>query len=169
MKIIGITGLAGSGKDTIADHLILKHGFVRYGFSDPLKAMLDVIGVDCRTRETKEVPDSLLGVSPRRMMQTLGTEWGRSLHPDFWLLLADVAVRGRSAVVVPDVRFVNEAKWIKKNGGQIWRVLRPNLAAVESHSSESGLPDVLVDHTFLNISSIDHLLSRVTIRVRHPE
>lgn len=35
--IIGITGQAGSGKDTIALHLVNKYRFVRVGLADPLK------------------------------------------------------------------------------------------------------------------------------------
>ena len=35
--LVGVAGLAGSGKETVADRLCEKHGFVRVSFADPLK------------------------------------------------------------------------------------------------------------------------------------
>jgi len=37
--IIGISGLAGSGKDTCADFLVRDHGFVKVALADPIKRM----------------------------------------------------------------------------------------------------------------------------------
>lgn len=35
--ILGLCGLAGAGKDTVADFLVKDHGFVKVAFADPLK------------------------------------------------------------------------------------------------------------------------------------
>lgn len=141
MRLIGLTGPAGCGKDTLADHLCTEHGFARYAFAEPLKRMLRAIGVDADTRATKELPHALFGASPRRMAQTLGTDWMREMIvSDGWLRLAAqfVDVAG-SNVVITDCRFENEAAFIRARGGVIWHVERPGTRAVEAHKSEAGV------------------------------
>lgn len=59
MQFIGLAGRAGSGKDTIADYLVEKYGFVKFSFSDALyKEVQDAFGLSdqslLRDRETKE-------------------------------------------------------------------------------------------------------------------
>jgi len=93
MRLIGLTGPAGSGKDTVARLLCEQHGFVQIAFADPLRAMLKAgLGLTdehFNNREDKEAPLEWLGKSPRQLLQTLGTEWGRrQVHPHLWLELA---------------------------------------------------------------------------------
>ena len=161
MKIIGLTGKAGVGKDTVADYLC-KKGYVKYSFAKPLKDMLKVIGVDCDNRETKELPHPTFGVSPRRMAQTLGTEWMRnSVAADGWLLLAQRYVEVRrngnqyadeltysEGVVFSDVRFENEADFIRKQGTVIH--VHRNVDAVQEHVSETGVRYATVDRWLMN-------------------
>jgi len=126
MRLIGLTGPAGSGKDTVADLLCSQHGFVQIAFADPLrdgiKAMFPwITDTHLTDRALKEAPLAELGKSPRQILQTLGTEWGRDLiHPEIWLIAAThrlAKLRASSpclhiaGVVVSDVRFENEADW----------------------------------------------------------
>ena len=98
--IIGITGQAGSGKDTIALHLCDKYRFIRVGLADPLKRICKEVydftdeqlwgpsekrnaGDKRYWRKKKDgTPDIL---SPRYALQTLGTEWGRDCYPNTWI------------------------------------------------------------------------------------
>lgn len=150
MRIIGLTGKAGAGKDTVADYLCERHGFVRYAMASPLKRMLRCIGVDADTRETKELPHPVFGVSPRRFAQTLGTEWGRQMiRDDIWLLCADIFIQAQidrepfikplDGIVITDIRFDNEAKWLLSRGGLLWEIRRGEAPKVEAHVSEAGL------------------------------
>lgn len=183
MKLIGLTGPAGAGKDSVADVLCKDHGFVRYEFARPLKAMLNVIGVACDDRALKELPHPLFGKSPRRMAQTLGTEWMRELvNAEGWLLLAgkfiDDVWRVKSlqitegerlerpaarrmwnakGIVITDCRFQNEAAFIAERGGVIWHIERPGVAAVEAHSSESGLERLPGDLVIPNMGPLKML------------
>ena len=117
MRLIGIAGKARSGKDTTANYLLNKLGgrWSSSSFADPMKAMLSVIGVDT-SDEAKDLPRNEYGVSTRHMLQTLGTEWGRDgIGNDFWIDVFERYNAGQ-CVIVPDVRFENEADLVRKNG-----------------------------------------------------
>ena len=73
-------------------------------------------------------------------MQTLGTEWGRELvHPHLWILLANErlkVLRGAGiGMLISDVRFQNEADWIRSEGGIVLEIRRPELEKVQEHKS----------------------------------
>lgn len=165
-QLIGITGPAGAGKDTAANALLAEYGYTVYSLAGPIKAALNVMfgwhPAKWKNRAWKEAPLSGIGASPRRLAQTLGTEWGRAIHPDLWLELAREAIMGAEApgVVIPDVRFGNEAEWIHERGGVVIRVVRPDATAVEAHSSEAGLSGALIDAYIVNDGSIADLRRR---------
>ena len=160
--LIGIAGRARSGKDTVANFIVAAIGGYRYSFADPIRAMLTPLGVDMsdpywQARKEDIIP--ALGVSPRRMMQTLGTEWGRQLiTPDLWLVLAHQRLlHNGPGMVIPDVRFENEAAWVRKHGGRIIHVFRPDTKAVEAHASEAGIEMQDADVRLFNSGTLEEL------------
>lgn len=171
--VIGLTGVAGSGKTTVAEILREEWGAERRPFADPLKRMLRRLLEDqgvgladaCRmtSGDLKEITTEYLGGrTPREAMQTLGTEWGRALAPTLWidawrrglekLALESGADDEELVVVVDDVRFPNEVAALRAFGGTIVRVERPGsglVGAAGRHASEYadlGVPDVLIDN-----------------------
>lgn len=146
LHIIGIAGPAQSGKSTLSNEfrrLIEFRGgeFHEKPFAGPLKAMLAVIGVSTLEKD-KNAVDARFGVSPRILMQTLGTEWGRKINPDAWLNVWRSQLPASGLVVVPDVRFENEAAAIRGLGGILIHVTRPvtaDMLAVPAHASEAGI------------------------------
>lgn len=162
VPLIGIAGRARSGKDTVANFIIAAIGGYRYSFADPIRAMLAPLGVDMSDpywQAHKEDPIPALGVSPRRMMQTLGTEWGRQLiHPDLWLFMTHQRLlQNGPGMVIPDVRFENEAAWVRKHGGRIIHVIRPDAKAVEAHASEEGIEIQDIDARLFNSGTLEEL------------
>lgn len=160
--LIGIAGRARSGKDTVANFIVAAIGGYRYSFADPIRAMLAPLGVDMSDpywQARKEEPIPALGVSPRRMMQTLGTEWGRQLiNPDLWLIMAHQRLlQNGPGMIIPDVRFDNEAAWIRKHGGRIIHVVRPDTKAVEAHASEDGIEVQDTDARLFNSGTLEEL------------
>jgi|26BtaG_2_1085354.scaffolds.fasta_scaffold12674_4 hypothetical protein len=150
MHLIGITGPARAGKDTLADYLLenLGDNWGRSSFADPIKAMLRVIRVDC-TELSKDKIHDYFGVTPRRMMQTLGTEWGRDLiDNDFWVKVFARVNAGKS-LIVPDVRFENEAELIRSNGILIHLTGRGGINS--GHKSENPVGfeagDIVIDNS----------------------
>lgn len=147
--IIGLCGPAGCGKDSVRTILELKHDFAGMAFAEPIRGMLRELLTSngcsdeyITNRELKETPIPGLDVSARHMMQTLGTEWARKcLGEDFWLklaatYLADLRSQGYRQFVISDVRFANEAEWVRAQGGEIWMIERPGLQPVRQHVSE---------------------------------
>lgn len=152
--IIGLGGLANSGKSTAASYLAREYGFARVRFAGPLKAMvrgyLVTIGTPLDRIERmiegdlKEEPcDAFCGRSPRYALQTCGTEWGREMiAPDFWTRAWRLAVeaefgRGAPGIVAEDVRFPEEAEAIRSLGGRVIRIERPSAEPIGSHPSET--------------------------------
>lgn len=172
--VVGLSGLAGSGKSVVADHLIEARGFVRVKFANGLKNMLRTLmagqGADpvyierCIEGDLKEVPCKYLAHrTPRHAMQTLGTEWGReTISTNFW---ADVAIatcrdhlnKGQS-VVVDDLRFPNEF-WalVDQVHASVWKVTRPGIVAPNDHKSEGLLDGFKFDAELHNGRTIDDL------------
>ena len=123
MFIVGVTGRAGCGKDTFADRLMEKKPeFAKVSFADPIKSMLKHglgLSKEQLYGDRKEEVDLRYDRTPRYLMQTLGTEWGRSLvGGDIWVQALEnrLANTGPSNFVIPDVRFENEAELCRKHG-----------------------------------------------------
>lgn len=122
--LIGLTGRIGSGKTTIARHLVSHYGFTDYSFATPIKEMICVLTgcsmEDLDSQTFKDSKPSGLDVSYRTLLQTLGTEWGRNLDPDFWLKVLNTKLSNQKGdITVSDVRFDNEAELIREKGGVI--------------------------------------------------
>lgn len=169
LPLIGITGRARSGKDTIGSYLLETYAYHRVSFAEPLRRFVcNLIGIDRRALDfVKEDPVPWLGKSPRQMLQTMGTEWGRMLvNENIWVLVAMDEVRrvtqitGRPSVIT-DVRFDNEADAIRQRGGRIIHVARPDAVAVAAHASEAGVHKEHGDFTVINDGSLTDLYAKV--------
>ena len=167
MILIGIAGPAQSGKSTLAGEFrrLVEFRGQRYSerpLAGPLKRMLASIGVDVSDL-SKNAPVPFLdgSVTPRVMMQTLGTEWGRALLPDLWLRVWRRELDDQAHVtVVPDIRFDNEAELIRSLGGTIVHVVRKptaDMLAVPAHASEAGIARVKGDIIFRNDRGIEKM------------
>lgn len=166
--IIGLTGRAFSGKDTVGRYLAIAHNFACIAFADPIRdALTAALYLDPRVfrPEHKEQVIDWIGQSPRQLMQTLGTEWGRNLvKPSLWVDITERRIReslraGDTDIVITDVRFPGEAKMIWSLGGVIWRIDRPGAATTEraDHPSEHALDGYEVDYRLLNDGTIEQL------------
>lgn len=175
----------GSGKTTVAEILVRKHGFIRLSVASTLKAMtrtfLEESGMNpydvlelIADPELKEMPlKALNGKSPRYAMQTLGTEWGRNLFgEDFWINAAINKAKALMSqgysVVFDDVRFTNEAEAIVANYGCMIRVIRPGVKPTASdHPSEGQLDDYPCAYRIINDSTPAVLELEVANLMKH--
>ena len=158
--IIAFTGPAGAGKTTAAKAIAAASadGVVIYSFADPIRLMLRAIGVPIENLvdpAKKEISlPAFGGKSARQLMQSLGTEWGRThVDPALWISVAARNLlhflQGGVPIVIDDLRFDNEAEIIRDMGGIVIEVtLKGGVRG--SHASERGISSGLIDAYFTN-------------------
>jgi len=152
--LIGLAGLARSGKSTAAEALCDELGFVELSFADPIrKAVKSIFSLTDEQvyGAEKETVIPWLGKSPRQLMQSLGTEWGRHcVADDVWMRLVDRDISRHGDVVVSDLRFENEAAFIRERGGVVIHIQRPICEQVNAHESELGVKVLADDVELVN-------------------
>ena len=194
--LIGIIGRKGAGKDTVGERLVVRHAFVRAAFADPVKHVArDLwphLSVDqCwGPIEVKEAIDALLGVTPRWILQRLGTEVGRQGDlsafeglgvsadrmrealtrqgvvpgPSAWVD-AFLAARRTQDTVVTDVRFPNEANVLRAQGGAVIKIVQPGFdtGIGNDHPSEFEVDRCDYDYLLRNDRTLPELWGRVDV------
>lgn len=169
MRVIGLHGFGGVGKDVVADMLGAHYLFERIAFADPLyRGLSAMFGIDPtnRTSEAKRAEVAETNRTLRELLQSLGSGWGRDqVDADVWVRMTAKRLReiehGAAlveyelpGVVFTDVRMANEAQYIKSLGGEVWKLTRPGVGPVNDHSSENGLPFTLVDKWLHNTKGV---------------
>ncbi len=173
IRLIGLVGAAGSGKDTLADQMQswTSGPWERVAFADALKRIcVEYLGLsesDVRTQAGKARFNEFWGMTNREVLQRVGTEAMRNgFCQDVWVKIARLRIEslldeGRR-VVVTDCRFDNEAALVRELGGVVLRVERPSAGAVLTagaavHASEAGVSEWMVDGTVRNSSTVEQL------------
>ena len=140
--IIGICGLIGSGKGTVADVLVEEHKFEKISFADKLKDAVSVLFDWPRDMLEGETPDSRYWreqedkfwteetgrkITPRLVLQEFGTDCMRNgFYGGIWVSMVKQKIINNpdTEFVIPNVRFRNEQNVIRDLGGEIWQVKR---------------------------------------------
>lgn len=188
IKLVAICGKKRSGKDTVAEYLINNHGFKRYAFADPIKrGAMEMFGFTeaqmWGSTEEKETVDERWNISPRKMLQLMGTELfqfdihnhlkegefnvGREVWVRrFMLWFQDESKkhteRGEDfKIVISDVRFPHEVHNIQKLGGEVWKIHRPSISSSDGHSSEMEMDSIIPDIEFMNAGTLEELYNNV--------
>ena len=165
--IVGICGFARSGKDTLANELVTRLGFERRAFADTLRNVLYSTNpiIETASAGPKRVQDIVDDIGwdeakmqyseIRDLLQRLGTEGGRvHIAEDVWNRVVFEKPHG-PRLVIPDVRFPNEADAIHARGGMVVRVTRPGYEPINGHISETAYSDQ--DFIVRNDGSIEDL------------
>lgn len=176
--IVGISGFAGSGKDTAAEVLIREYGFTRVAFADALREMAYAIDPYVRTDTFSPGLYPFIRLSKlidsvgwddaknnqqdvRRLLQRLGTEAGREiLGENIWVKTA-LDNADANDIVVTDVRFPNELQGIYERRGFALRIERPGVGPRNDHASETSLTDARFSRTIINDGTIEELHQKV--------
>lgn len=189
--IIGFAGAAGAGKDTAVGLMRLINGARRLAFGDFVRRELwdinyagkmpeqmpdwifpkwviealfhsDLKGSDLYRKPTTE--------TARRLLQWWGSDFRRSTDPDYWIGKMDSEIAmseaaGCHAFAISDVRFPNEADWIKSLGGTVWNIVRdcksPLSVETRTHASEHALADYPFTGVLDNSGTLEQLESKL--------
>ena len=172
--LIGISGKKGCGKDTVSDYICEKYKFIKLDFAGPLKECCkNIFNFDNEQLygNNKEVVDEFWGVTPREIMQYLGTDLFRyslknkfpNIGENIWVMLMENKIKKlkNTNIIISDVRFVNEFDMIKKLGGVVIRVDRnqDKNEKFKDHISENNLFNF--DNLLYNNSTIDDLHKKI--------
>lgn len=184
--IIGLTGLKGSGKDTVAAYLIKEYGYERQAFADKLKrsaaALFDINPAEFEALKNdptafvsigfKGAPEGLASamwspsreISVREYLQRYGTEAHRDIFgADFWVdqLLPVGGYYADRNIVITDTRFISESDRIKFLSGVVVRVYRGTASADDLHASEQEQLEIEADYEIDNTGTLDELPKKV--------
>jgi hypothetical protein len=185
--IIGLTGYAQSGKDSVAKILVEKHGFIRVAFADRIRDFLfDANPIYSWTANEPNYVRSLVEAvgweeakknpEVRRLLQNVGVAARNIFGETFWI---DQAMRQLDTVndyVITDVRFTNEADtlkqindWSEETVVELWRIKRTGTSAVNDHVSESEMDGYKVDKILSNSGTLEELELLVERRLNGSE
>jgi hypothetical protein len=167
--VIGIAGLARTGKDTIGKHLVNRHSFLSLAFARALKeAMQGAFSLnyyEALSDEFKEKPIvDWNNRTPRSLMIEMSDIFKAKFGQDFWIRSLDRRLNHMSHLdnkfVITDVRFENEAQYIRWIGGRIWHVKR-DIDRINDHESENGIMVVEGEPLIYNEGSVEELTQKV--------
>lgn len=152
-KLIGLYSPAPQSGKSLAANVLARTSHRMMSFAEPIKRMGAEFFVSLGyekdeavalvwAHKERIVPE--INATPRHVLQTLGTQWGRDcINQSIWLDCMKYRIEKEKSygVVIDDVRFLNEAEMIKDMGGEMWKIIRPSVVNKETHVSEGGLDD----------------------------
>lgn len=177
--IVALAGRKGSGKTTAANYITDTYGYEEYALSSPLKAALTVMFGHTFGQlygDRKDEVDPRFGISPRKMLQTLGTEWGQYAlqHAstefsvvtgrDIWVKRFYYMVwEPGHDYVISDVRFQHEITALKQID-DTRSVFVAGGVEGDDHSSEAG--NIYTDVTVYNDGTLEDLYNSLDILMK---
>lgn len=152
--ICGISGKIGAGKTYTANFLI-KHfpemNFAKKSFAYKLKQVTSIVSglplEDMFTQEGKNKNVEMWDMTVGRMQQVIGTDLFRNWDNNFWIKSLFADYKDGDNWIVSDMRFKNEADFIKEKGGFLIRLegdpagVRKVTTRNMDHPSETDLDD----------------------------
>lgn len=180
-QLYGLCGFIGSGKNTAGDVLVETTRGKALSFAAPLKDGVAAIfgwdrdlieGTTPEARAWREQPDTYWSaafgrtITPRLILQEMGTDVCRSWLTDIWVAAAGRRHTPPTPSVFTDARFGNEMQWIADQGGTLIWVYRPQLShlapedasLIESHVARNArFAAPITLHTKLHASETSFL------------
>jgi hypothetical protein len=184
--LIGLNGVARSGKDTVGEMLCKNHGFTRLSFADAVKDGLYalnpiIVTEDILIRDEEDriytrfdkgeriqyIVDTIGWdkaktdiLEVRELLQRYGTEAGREIHGvTCWTDIVKKTIEANPTThyVITDARFANEVSLVKAWGGTAVQIQRNGVTSVNGHASDAVLDPWMFDHILKNNGTLSQL------------
>jgi hypothetical protein len=130
------------------------------------KAFFDFTDDQLWNPASAAIQDATWGLSPAEAVDLI-KRLTYAMYPDYDTRRTQRAIeplkpRGQipasaTTVIFKDIRFENEAAFLRSHHGKIWHITRPNLQKVNAHSSEHGIAQAPGDITIVNDRSLEDL------------
>jgi len=171
--IIAFTGYKRSGKDTCSNYISQYYNFKHYKISSKLKAVIKLLfNVSDQDLEfNKETENSHWKITPRKMMQFVGTEMFQKqiqeLIPDiqknFWInsFESSYLINNNENIVISDLRFIHEYEVLRKYNIIVIRIENKRLDTNDDHISENEFLNIPFDYTIKNDGRLSNLYKKI--------
>jgi hypothetical protein len=170
-QVVGLVGYATAGKDAAAAALV-QDGWLRVAFADAVReALLELDPLVMSGHKLSELlyrcdfQEAKRHGEVRRLLQRLGTEAGRNIHgQDCWVKIAERKIEATTAnVVLTDVRFSDEAAFVRSLGGKLVYIERPGVGPVNGHVSDAGISALKTqcDVAIHNEGTVEELYAKI--------
>jgi dephospho-CoA kinase len=178
--IIAICGKKGSGKDTIGNYLCEKYDFLKLNFADPLKEACKHIFELTDEQlygDKKEIIDEYWNITPREIMQFVGTELLReqlknkfnNIGSNIWTMLMKKKIanilekNSEQNIVISDLRFLNEYNLLNSLNGVILKVTNNNVKNFigNTHESETEMDNIKYNYIIENNLELSDLYEKI--------
>jgi|UniRef100_A0A6C0BH10 hypothetical protein len=174
-RVIAVCGLKRSGKDTVADIIASEYGYNKIKISESLKDIIKMafdMSDNQLESDLKDEIDDRWGVSPRKLMQFIGTEVMQyeiqkvipSIGRNFWikrLVETYIDKYPSERFVISDLRFPHEYEMLAKYKPCIMKVERKSITHECVHVSEQEFRNIPCDIVYKNDKSKEDLLLNV--------
>ena len=174
-KLIAICGYKRCGKDTIAEYISEKFGHKHIKISSKLKDIVKVLfnfNDDQVETDCKEVVDDRWGVTPRTVMQFLGTEMFQykiqemlpCVQRNFWIksVIEEHVREATYPIVISDMRFLHEYTELQKYDVFVIKIKRQQvIQRMDMHPSETEFVNIPVNLEIDNNGTIPDMLNIV--------
>ena len=143
-------------KDWIAYDLLvsLECAYSEYRYCELSHAAIQALG-------TLLQESSARTLTPRRILQVVGTDIFRAWDSECWVKALDAQIVHLDNVVVTDVRFPNEVDYIHKRGGIVIRIVRPDTDKPAPEHVSEDVGALQVDHEIYNTDTVKGLRHKV--------
>lgn len=190
IHLIGILGKKKHGKSTASNHLVIKCGYLELAIADVLKEGIKIwfgLTNDQVYGDKKEIIDEYWKVTPRFLLQKFGTDIGRDyvskimpshVGKNLWIMNLEkkyLQLKKNNKdikIVISDIRYQNEIDFIRKHGGIIIKILRPNFTdngdiSYKLHKSETTIDKINdFDELLLNDKTIEDLKYKLNLLLK---
>lgn len=166
--IIGLSGKAESGKDTVANIIrIIYPNTEILHFGDTLKDVVssafNINRSILDTQEGKKCINPKTNSTYREILQKLGSLFRQTFYENIWIdTVLDKIQSDNIIYVIADVRYPNEKKAIEDKGGIVIRIDRQGISQME-HQSETALDDYPFKYIIYNNGTLENLSKKVEL------